>query len=201
MKQAICTAGLAALCLTWAASAAAQPTPDHLKCYKVKDPAPKTTYTADLGGLVAEHGCKIEVPAKLECVTTSATNVSPTPPGGGGSGRPNSFTCYKVRCPPATVPTLPATDQFGTRTVTVGTAQLLCAPNAGPTDGGFPATGQTTCWDANDVVIPCAGTGEDGDIRAGAPLAYADNGDGTITDLNTGLMWEKQTSDDYIHDM
>src|SRR6266852_8521800 len=144
MKQAICTAGLAALCLTWAASAAAQPTPDHLKCYKVKDPAPKTTYTADLGGLVAEHGCKIEVPAKLECVTTSATNVSPTPPGGGGSGRPNSFTCYKVRCPPATVPTLPATDQFGTRTVTVGTAQLLCAPKGGPTDGGFPATGQTT---------------------------------------------------------
>jgi hypothetical protein len=36
------------------------------------------------------------------------------------------------------------------------------------------------------------GTGHDGDIQAGATLAYTDNGDGTITDENTGLMWMKQ---------
>jgi hypothetical protein len=29
--------------------------------------------------------------------------------------------------------------------VTPSTTTLLCAPDAGPTDGGFPATGQTTC--------------------------------------------------------
>src|SRR6185369_10799394 len=49
-------------------------------------------------------------------------------------------------------------------------------------------------------VVPCAGTGEDGDQLAGAALAYVDNGDGTITDLNTGLMWEKKTDDSSIHD-
>jgi len=64
----------------------------------------------------------------------------------------------------------------------------------------FPATGQTTCWDTAGVVIPCAGTGHDGDIRAGSPLAYMDNGDGTITDLNTGLMWAKKSDDGSVHD-
>jgi hypothetical protein len=46
----------------------------------------------------------------------------------------------------------------------------------------FPATGQTTSYVA----------GDDGDLRAGAPLRYRDNGDGTITDENTNLMWEKK---------
>lgn len=31
-------------------------------------------------------------------------------------------------------------------------------------------------------------------------MSYTDNGDGTITDNNTRLMWEKKTSDDTIHD-
>jgi hypothetical protein len=31
-------------------------------------------------------------------------------------------------------------------------------------------------------------------------LAYVDNGDGTITDLNTHLMWEKKSADGSIHD-
>src|SRR5262249_27463038 len=31
-------------------------------------------------------------------------------------------------------------------------------------------------------------------------LSYQDNGDGTVTDLNTGLMWEKQSDDGSIHD-
>jgi len=85
--------------------------------------------------------------------------------------------------------------------MTIGAAHLVCAPNAGAASGGFPATGQTICFDTSDVPIPCAGTGEDGDIRAGAALAYLDNGDGTVTDLNTGLVWEQITGDGSIHDM
>ena len=46
----------------------------------------------------------------------------------------------------------------------------------------LPATGQTTSYAA----------GDDGDIKAGAPLSYQDNGDGTVTDRNTNLMWEKK---------
>src|SRR6266851_3438655 len=112
MRRTLCAVGLAALCLTWAAPASAQ-LPDHLKCYKVKDPQAKVTYTADLGGLVAEPGCTIKVPAVMACVPATKTNVTPSPPGGGGTGTPNSFLCYKVKCPTTTLPTLNGTDQFG----------------------------------------------------------------------------------------
>ena len=64
----------------------------------------------------------------------------------------------------------------------------------------LPATGQTTCWDSSGNVIPCAGTGQDGELRKGAPLAYVDHGDGTVTDVNTGLMWEKLSDDGSVHD-
>src|SRR5205809_4983867 len=64
----------------------------------------------------------------------------------------------------------------------------------------LPATGQTTCWDSNGNAISCAGTGEDGELRKGAPLAYADHGDGTVKDLNTGLVWEKLSDDGTVHD-
>jgi hypothetical protein len=66
--------------------------------------------------------------------------------------------------------------------------------------GTLPATGQTSCWDSSGVAIDCAGTGHDGELQAGATLAYVDHGDGTITDLNTGLMWEKLSDDGSIHD-
>jgi len=70
----------------------------------------------------------------------------------------------------------------------------------------LPVTGQTTCWDtAPDTSlppIPCEGTGQDGDIQAGAAFSYTDNGDGTITDNNTQLIWEKKDDNNIsgIHD-
>jgi hypothetical protein len=47
----------------------------------------------------------------------------------------------------------------------------------------FPATGQTTSYQASD----------DGDIKAGARLQYTDKGN-TIIDHNTRLEWEKKTA-------
>ncbi|MCD6250197.1 MAG: DUF1566 domain-containing protein [candidate division Zixibacteria bacterium] len=58
----------------------------------------------------------------------------------------------------------------------------------------LPRTGQTTCYDAAGNVIPCEGTGEDGEIQAGVTWPeprFTDNGDGTVTDNLTGLMWLK----------
>jgi hypothetical protein len=176
--------------------------PDNLACYKIKDSQAKATYTANVSGLVVQAGCTIKVPAATTCVPASKTNVTPTPPGGGGVGRPNGFTCYKVKCPKTRFTPVTVRDQFGRRSVKPRKTQLVCAPNAGPTDGGFPATGQTTCWNSSGTVIPCAGTGRDGDTHTGAGLAYVDNGDGTITDANTGLTWEKQSSGDgSVHDI
>jgi hypothetical protein len=65
----------------------------------------------------------------------------------------------------------------------------------------FPATGQTTCWNSAGTVIPCAGTGQDGDIQAGATLRYRDLGNGTIKDRVTKLIWEKKSDDGSIHDV
>jgi hypothetical protein len=57
-----------------------------------------------------------------------------------------------------------------------------------------------------DIELVCAftdtgqvgtyGEGDDGSVQSGAPFGYRDNGDGTITDLNTGLMWEKKVNID-----
>ena len=57
-----------------------------------------------------------------------------------------------------------------------------------------PQTGQTECWDGNvvPVIIPCGGIGHDGYLRKGvkAPSPrFTDNGDGTVADNLTGLIW------------
>jgi hypothetical protein len=82
---------------------------------------------------------------------------------------------------------------------------LACGPGcrfdvSGCDAGAFPASGQTTCYSTTGVVVACAGTGQDGEKQAGANLAYQDNGDGTVTDLNTGLTWEKLSDDGSVHD-
>jgi hypothetical protein len=61
----------------------------------------------------------------------------------------------------------------------------------------LPKTGQTTCWDKNGTQIPCAGTGQDGDLQMGVPWPsprFHDNGNGTVTDNLTGLMWTKNAN-------
>ena len=155
MKWVLWTVGIALVVTPGAGRASA--VTDHLACYKIKDSAAKAAYTANVSGLAVQAGCTIKVPAVLTCAPASKTNVTPAPPGGGGVGRPNGFTCYKVKCPKTTFGPVTVSDQFGSRSVTPSTTQLVCAPDAGPTDGGFPATGQTTCWDDSGNVILCAG--------------------------------------------
>ena len=61
-----------------------------------------------------------------------------------------------------------------------------------PPPAPVPQTGQMRCWDSLGNKIGCAGTGQDGDIRAGVEWPnrrFKDNRDGTITDNLTGLIW------------
>lgn len=51
-------------------------------------------------------------------------------------------------------------------------------------------TGQTTSY----------APGDDGAVQKGAALSYTDNADGTITDNQTGLMWEKKVKLDGTRD-
>jgi hypothetical protein len=61
-------------------------------------------------------------------------------------------------------------------------------------------TGQTGCWDSAGTAIACAGTLQDGALQAGVARGYTDNGNGTVTDVETGLTWEKLSDDGSIHD-
>jgi hypothetical protein len=61
----------------------------------------------------------------------------------------------------------------------------------------IPQTGQTQCYDEDGKIISCSGTGQDGEIQAGVAWPsprFTDNGDGTITDDLTGLMWTKNVN-------
>jgi len=81
------------------------------------------------------------------------------------------------------------------------TTEVIASFEAEATQQLLPATGETLCWpEVSDPPIPCEDTGQDGDIQAGAPLSYTDNGDGTITDNNTKLMWEKKDDCGGVHD-
>ena len=61
------------------------------------------------------------------------------------------------------------------------------------------ATGQTCCYDNDGNVIDCVSTeypGQDAFYRTGSSVVgrFVANGDGTVTDNCTGLMWQKDTA-------
>ena len=58
-------------------------------------------------------------------------------------------------------------------------------------------TGQLVCHDVDGILVPCAGSHHDGDLRRGVPLPqprFTDNGDGTVVDNSTGLVWLKDAN-------
>jgi hypothetical protein len=128
-------------------------TPDHLKCYKIKDSAPKALYTADLQGLAPEPGCHIKVPGTMLCVPTTKANVQPTPPGAPAGSAAGAFVCYKVKCVPGTLAPISVSDQFGTRTVTPKVAKLLCAPEGVTTTSTTTSTTTTTLPDCTGSYV------------------------------------------------
>ena len=72
---------------------------------------------------------------------------------------------------------------------------VLGTASAGGGDPGYYqlGTGQTTCYDESGTLRSCSGTGEDGAIY-GSSFAHVwvdNSGDGTVSDLNSGLMWQK----------
>src|ERR1700720_1686872 len=73
-------------------------------------------------------------------------------------------------------------------------ATTVEAWDTSPSYGGstFPATGQDDSF-ASMTLTGGAPVNDDGGVQAGGALRYQDNGDGTIPDLNTGLMWGKKS--------
>jgi hypothetical protein len=90
----------------------------------------------------------------------------------------------------------------GIKSLILGFALLfVCLRCADSAFAFFPApvlqTGQDTCYGAGGGVIDCAGTGQDGELQTGLawPAArFVDNGDQTVTDSLTGLIWTKDAN-------
>lgn len=60
----------------------------------------------------------------------------------------------------------------------------------------LPQTGQTSCFDANGI-MSCTGSSQDGEFQAGfvwPTPRFIDNGDQTVADNLTGLVWTKDAN-------
>ncbi|QWV94728.1 DUF1566 domain-containing protein [Geomonas oryzisoli] len=85
------------------------------------------------------------------------------------------------------------------RLTTVLLAVVLALPTHAAQAGTIqlPKTGQTRCWDIAGTIIDCAGTGHDGETQLGRDWPsprFSDNGNGTLTDTMTGLVWLKNAN-------
>lgn len=61
----------------------------------------------------------------------------------------------------------------------------------------IPKTGQTTCYNVSGSLIDCTGTDQDGDLQTGIVWPsprFNDNGNLTITDNLTGLIWPQDSN-------
>lgn len=89
--------------------------------------------------------------------------------------------------------------------ITAHTGNVAAALSVGACrTGGLPETGQTQCDPGDNTLAACPGSpaGQDGETqpeltRSGS---LVDNGDGTVSDTITGLVWEKLSDDGSIHD-
>jgi hypothetical protein len=112
--------------------------PDHLKCYRVgADPfINPDLLSLDSPQFGIEPGCQVKGHAVQFCVPVCKTIVGPVPPPTGtGFQATTPLTddelCYSVTCTTNNAPRkLGVTDQFAARTVTMGAADLICAPAA-----------------------------------------------------------------------
>jgi len=102
---------------------------------------------------------------------------------------PGDRLCYKIRCPAPSPPDTLVTDQFGTRTVTRLRARLSCTPavKGGPPGPTMTTTTTTTALTTTITTTTTTST-------TSTTLRFVDNGDGTVTDNQTGLQWEKKVA-------
>ncbi|MBF0178303.1 MAG: DUF1566 domain-containing protein [Magnetococcales bacterium] len=95
-------------------------------------------------------------------------------------------------------PTYASVGTIGTLTVTLNDKATTTTTVTG--SAPLPRTGQTTCSDptgTTSAAISCGGTGQDGALQKGVAWPtprFTDNGNGTVTDNLTGLIWLKNAN-------
>jgi hypothetical protein len=160
---------------------------DHLACRRVKDPVARTVHAVDLAAadpaLVAA-GCAVRAPARLLC-----TAARPVPGLGGPDGSDAAdVLCYKLKCPRAAA-SFPVTDAFGSRTVVVKSASLLCLPLAGrstttttsTSTSTTSTTADTTTTSTTDAPVTTTSSTMDVSTTTEAPATTTTNAPVTTT--------------------
>ena len=105
------------------------------------------------------------------------------------------YCAMKIDCTPGTYDE----DSPGTAAPTMHTLQEIYDKAV---NFPIPDTGQATCYDANGNEITCGNSpvGQDPEYDSSdsftCDLSYTDNGDGTVTDNCTGLMWKQCSEPD-----
>ena len=215
------TAALAVLvswCLLASAPAGASPTPEQ-KCQAGKNKV-AGKYAACLQSAEAKFVATGDGTKYSDAIDKCKLKFFGDPPGGGGQWQK---LIDKATAAMATCPDAPLSGGQFQRVIDEHSDNVSTALNGGgledcPTDlsqcqsdlatclaSTLPAarvlqTGQTGCYDNDGNIISCTGTGQDGELQKGLARSYTDNGDGTITDNQTGLTWEKKSRDSSIHD-
>jgi len=134
--------------------------------------------------------------AAVIVVPTNAQMALPRGPGSGPDHAVEASSRSVTLChiTPNT-PTLMKTIQVDAAAVSShlahGDLEGACSDDCAEDRALVQTTGQTECWDRWGDLVPCSGTGQDGDIQAGVAIKprFLDNLDGTVTDLLTGLIW------------
>jgi hypothetical protein len=175
---------IGALTLLWTAAALAKTTPAE-KCEAAKLRA-AAKYAACRRGAEKTAVLKAVAPEYGKCDLKYTTAWS------------KADTKYGVAC-------LTPGDQGPVQAaITDDTDDLRSHLDGGPLESGAQPlqTGQTQCDQGAGTLGTCPGfpAGQDAALANGASRQYVDNGDGTITDLKTGLMWEKQSRDGTVND-
>lgn len=147
--------------------------PDHLKCYRIGDTL-RLSGTADLPSpqFGPDAGCKISK-ARLFCVPAEKTNVSVV----------DRSTASPIVLQAVTGP------NPGDRVC----YKMKC-PAPVPDQLVSDQFGTRTVRRLRSALL-CTPA-----VKGGVPSRFVDNGDGTVTDSETGLEWEKKTNDGGVHD-
>ena len=151
--------------LTGPLARAANPDPDHLKCYRVvADSSPDNTEIVNLFNeqFGEEKDCALVTQGAFFCAPTEKfSRTSPDGDDPRGQALKSDFLCYKVKCPKSGKRDILVNDQFGQRVLTVKAAQLLCTPTrkAFPPPFCGPQTGAQcggSCPLADQQCVPSA---------------------------------------------
>ena len=142
-------------------------------------------------------GCLVAA-TSLSAGASSLVNSGPAEPARLAAG------LTKVVITTVTLCHLPPENPSNAQTIVVGQAAVAahlahgdylgeCRPACSRVPAPLPKTGQTACYDLHSNAISCRGSGQDGEYQAGTSVdpRFTDNGDGTVNDNLTGLIWLK----------